>query len=83
MGSGGATVVMLAIASSRGGHFEGGAVGPATTPVGAGLSSTPWHHFGYNRPVNVRPLAEPGMVQKDAYPARCKKSKLCFNSEIR
>ena len=71
--SGGATATVLAIASSRGGHFEGGAVGPATTPVGAGLSSTPWHHFGYNRPVNVRPLAEPGMVQQNGHLARCKR----------
>ena len=64
----------VAIASSRGGLFEGGAVGPATTTEGAGLSNTPWHRFGYNRPVIVRPLAEPGMVQYDAYPVRCKKN---------
>ena len=64
--------MMLAIASSRGGLFERGAVGSATTTEGTGFSNTPWHRFGYNRPVIVRPLAEPGMVQYGAYPVQCK-----------
>ena len=43
--------------------------------MGAGLrGSTPSApKLVISRPVNVRPLAEPGMVQYAAYPARCKK----------
>ena len=43
--------------------------------MGAGLrGSTPSAPKLVNsRPVNVRPLAEPGMVQYAAYPACCKK----------
>ena len=53
-GSGGATVTVLAIASSRGGSYEESAVGPLPLPVRAELCSAPPHR-NCLKPASQRP----------------------------